>query len=291
MKGRIVKGIAGFYYVYLDNKGLYECKAKGAFRKDHIKPLVGDLVEIDILSEEKHEGNINEIYDRKNALIRPEVANIDQALIVFAMKKPNPNFMVLDKLLLQYQMQNIPVIIDFNKIDLVDESEIERVKDIYNKSGCKVIFTCAKDEASREMVNELLKGKTTSISGPSGVGKSSLVNMLKSREVMETGNISRKLDRGKHTTRHSEIIRIDDDTYIMDTPGFTSFEITGIDAIELEQYYYEFEEYRDCYYKPCSHSHEPDCGVKKALSEGLINQERYNNYIQIFEEIKSKRRY
>jgi len=291
MKGRIVKGIAGFYYVYVKDKGLFECKAKGAFRKDHIKPLVGDYVEIDILSEEKFEGNIDEIYNRSNSLIRPEVANIDQALIVFAMKKPDPNFLVLDKLLLQYRMQNIPVIICFNKIDLVEEEDLESLEKMYAFCGCDVIFTCAKDDDSREMVKERLKGKTTSISGPSGVGKSSLVNMLKSKEVMETGNISRKLDRGKHTTRHSEIIRIDDDTYIMDTPGFTSFDVAGIEAADLEQYYAEFDGLRNCYYKPCSHTHEPECDVKRALAEGKISKNRYDNYVQIYDELKSKRRY
>lgn len=291
MKGRIVKGIAGFYYVYIEEMGLYECKAKGVFRKEHLKPLVGDYAEVDVLSEEPKCGNITEIYPRRNSLIRPEVANIDQALIVFALKKPNPNFLVLDKLLLQYRIQNIPVILCFNKEDIVDKEYVDNVRDAYSNCGCDVVVTNAKDILTLADLRKMLDGKTTSVSGPSGVGKSSIINALSGEDRQETGSISRKLERGKNTTRHSEIVRIGTDSFIMDTPGFTSYDVSGIEYDDLEKYYPEFDEFRHCYYVPCSHIHEPNCGVKEAVENGRISQVRYDNYIQIYNEIKSRRRF
>ena len=221
MQGKIVKGIAGFYYVHVVESGIYECKAKGAFRKEKLKPLVGDNVEIDILDEEKKLGNITKILERKNELIRPAVANIDQALVVFAVTKPKPHFNLLDRFLVMMECKEIPVVLVFNKKDIAEEQEIRELQEVYSHLGYTVIFTSAKEEENVELVKEVLEGKTTAVAGPSGVGKSSLINLLQNGIEMETGSISEKIERGKHTTRHSELIPINENSYIMDTPGFS----------------------------------------------------------------------
>lgn len=293
MQGRIVKGIAGFYYVHVAELGVFECKAKGIFRKDRQKPLVGDYVTLDILSEQEMEGNITDILPRKNELIRPQVANVDQTLLIFALTSPVPNFLLLDKLMLQYIKQDIHIILCFNKEDLVSSEDIDFVKNMYALSGCSVIITSAATGEGIAELKDMLLGKTTTVAGPSGVGKSSIVNSLQGNVYMETGEISRKLERGKHTTRHSEIIPIGEGTYIMDTPGFTSYDIIDIEAENLADYYPEFTSYVNCRFQPCSHTHEPDCSVKQAVSEGLINRDRYENYVQLYNELKeaSKRKY
>lgn len=290
MKGRIIKGIGGFYYVYTKT-GLYTCKAKGVFRKDGKKPLVGDFVEMTPVPNEDMVGSIDDILPRTNALIRPNVANIDQALIIFALKNPDPNFVTLDKMILQYKLQDIPVIICFNKEDLVDEAYLKGVLDDYAECGNEIFITSTFDEATIEKLKKALIGKTTAVAGPSGAGKSSIVNKLGHELVMETGEISHKLARGKHTTRHSEIIPIDDDTFIMDTPGFSSFDVMGMKADELALYYKEFEGMGSCKFVPCSHTHEPGCLVKEAVSNKEISENRYNNYVYIYEELQKGRRY
>lgn len=291
MQGRIVKGIAGFYYVYAEQAGLFECKAKGIFRKDRQKPLIGDLVEIEVLNEKERIGNVIGLCPRKNALIRPQVANVDQALLVFALTKPVPNFLILDKLLLQYKRQEIPILLCFNKEDLVSEPEVSSACGTYQNSGCTVLVTSVKSGEGIGALKKLLAGKTTSVAGPSGVGKSSLINCLQTDVTMETGSISKKADRGKHTTRHSEIIRISEGTYIMDTPGFSSFDVLGLDCEDVADYYEEFVDFRTCRFQPCSHTHEPDCGVKAAVEAGKIDRGRYEGYVQIYKELKEQRRY
>ncbi|MBR3643297.1 MAG: ribosome small subunit-dependent GTPase A [Lachnospiraceae bacterium] len=288
MQGRIVKGVAGFYDVYVENAGTYVCKAKGIFRKDNKKPLVGDYVTIQSLSEQDMEGNITGILPRQNALIRPQVANVDQTLLIFALKSPLPNYLLLDKLILQYKQQDIPILLCFNKEDLVEDADVSRVRSMYEKCGCTLLFTSVKSGEGIAEVKSLLKGKTTTVAGPSGVGKSSLINCLQTDREMETGDLSRKVSRGKHTTRHSEIIPVGNETYIMDTPGFTSYDVTGITCDGLQDYYTEFAEYADCYFQPCSHIHEPDCGVRAAVDAGRIPQERYEHYIEIYRELKER---
>ena len=292
MQGKIIKGIAGFYYVHVVESGLYECKAKGVFRKEKLKPLVGDYVEIDILDDVQKKGNIVEILERKNELIRPAVANIDQALVVFAVTKPKPHFNLLDRFLIMMESKGIPVVLCFNKKDIATEPEIRELEEIYASCGYKIVFTSALEEENVDLVKELLKGKTTAIAGPSGVGKSSLINILQPAAQMETGSISEKIERGKHTTRHSELIWIEEGTYIMDTPGFSSLYTNDFEKEELKYYFTEFEPYEGtCRFQGCDHVHEPGCSVKQALEEGKIHEVRYKNYLEMYQELKDKRRY
>ena len=292
MQGKIVKGISGFYYIYVAGTGIYECKAKGAFRKQKIKPLVGDNVEIAVIDEQEKKGNVEKILERKNELIRPAVANIDMALVIFAAAKPDPNFNLLDRFLCMMEYQNIPVTICFNKKDLVNQDEIEHLKSIYQPAGYNVLFTSTKSGEGIDDIKNLLKGKTATVAGPSGVGKSSIINMLQDGVVMETGVISTKIERGKHTTRHSEIIPVMKDSFIMDTPGFSSMDVPGFEKEELWTCYPEFREYEPyCRFQGCSHINEPDCGVKSALDEGKISQVRYENYKLLYEELKNIRKF
>ncbi len=292
MQGKIVKGISGFYYVHIAESGIYECKAKGIFRNQKVKPLVGDNVEIAILHEKEKTGNIETILPRENELIRPAVANINQALVIFAAAKPQPNFNLLDRFLIMMEYQKVPVTICFNKIDLITEEELHEFADVYAACGYPVVFTSAKEQEGMERLLALLEGKTTAVAGPSGVGKSSLINCLQKGRQMETGAISRKIERGKHTTRHSEIIPIHGNTYIMDTPGFSTLNIPGFEKEDLQQYYREFAEYEPyCRFRGCSHIGEPDCGVKDALREGKISTLRYENYKLLYEELKQVKKY
>ena len=292
MQGKIVKGISGFYYVHVVESGIYECKAKGVFRQQKVKPLVGDDVEIDILDSQAMLGNIVDILPRKNELIRPAVSNVDQALLIFAAAKPQPNFNLLDRFLIMMKYQSVPVIICFNKSDLSSEQDRENLRQIYATCGCQIIFTSAKEESGIEELKAILNNKTTTVAGPSGVGKSSLVNVLCPDIQMETGEISRKIERGKHTTRHSQLIHIADKTYIMDTPGFSSLYIPGLEKEDLGRFYEEFADYEPyCRFQGCSHINEPDCGVKQALAKGKIHPVRYENYCMLYEELKSVKKY
>lgn len=292
MQGKIVKGIAGFYYVHVAESGIYECKAKGAFRNQKVKPLVGDNVRLEVLDEEQKKGNIEEILPRKNELIRPAVANIDQALVIFAAAKPKPNFNLLDRFLILMQYQKVPAVVCFNKQDMVDVEELQLLKNTYESAGYPVLFTSAAKEEGITAIRELLKGKTTTVAGPSGVGKSSLINLLSPEAEMETGDISRKIERGKHTTRHSELFALDENTFICDTPGFSSIYLPEMEKEELGIYFPEIAEYEPfCRFQGCAHIHEPGCGVKEALEEKKISPIRYENYKLLYEELKDKRRY
>ncbi len=289
MQGKILKGISGFYYVHIIESGIYECKAKGVFRQQGIKPLVGDLVEIDIIDETGKKGNIVRVLPRRNALIRPAVANVDMALIVFAAATPDPNFNLLDRFLVLMARQNVPVCICFNKSDLVSEETRQTYASAYEACGYPVEFISVKQDQGIDRLMEQLRGKTTTIAGPSGAGKSSLINRLQPQVQMETGTVSKKIGRGKQTTRHTQLIHIEGNSYIMDTPGFSSLYLPSMDKEELQQYYTEFAEFEPyCRFQGCSHISEPDCGVKQALAQGQISKLRYGNYVQLYEELKEQ---
>lgn len=292
MEGKIVKAISGFYYVRTKKKVVYECKAKGSFRNENITPLVGDNVEIDILDEGYKYGLVTEIKPRKNELVRPAVANVDQALVVFAAKTPNPNYALLDRFLAQMQSQNIPTLICFNKRDLVKSYEIKEMKKIYKDSGCKVFFTAANSETMKYLIplKLRLRGKTTVLAGPSGVGKSTLINALSKvlNEKAETGVISDKTGRGKHTTRHTELFELSEKISIIDTPGFSALLENDFKKEEIKNYYPEFKPYEgQCPFKDCMHIKERDCAVRKAVEEGKIAQSRYNSYKSMANDAKS----
>ena len=292
MTGKIIKGIAGFYYVHTENAGVFECKAKGIFRNQKIKPLVGDDVELELLDEDKKLASIIDILPRKSQLLRPAVANVDQALIVFAATNPEPNWNLLDRFLILMTKQNLPVIICFNKVDLITEEERLEIENGYRNSGYEIRFLSAKEEEGTEEIRQLVHKKTTVLAGPSGVGKSTMVNLLQNGVVMETGAVSEKIKRGKHTTRHSEFIWVEEDTYLLDTPGFSSLDIDEIEAEELKDYFPEFLNYEgNCRFRGCVHENEPDCAVKEAVREGSIAKRRYESYLMLFRDLKSKKRY
>lgn len=290
--GRIVKGISGFYYVYVVESGIYECKAKGGFRNQGIKPLVGDVVDIQVISQEEKTGNVEEIHPRTSELSRPPVANVDQALVIFALKKPKPNLGLLDRFLVNMEYRNLPVVICFNKTDLVSEEEKNEVKEAYEKAGYTVIFSSMKKEEGLEEISAVLEGKLTTVAGPSGVGKSSIINKLQSEVVMETDDIMKKMDSGKQTTRHSQLIQLNETSFIMDTPGFGSLFLPEMECTELDELFPEMRNGRlDCKFSGCAHIHEPSCGVKRDFEEGKIAESRYDNYRLFYEELKNSKKY
>lgn len=292
MQGKIIKGIAGFYYVHTGKSGVYECNAKGVFRNRSIKPLVGDNVEIDIISEAERTGNVSRILPRSNELIRPAVANIEQALVVFASLSPEPNFNLLSRFLVMMGKNSIDTVICFNKSDQLDADKAENLAGIFAGCGSRVITTSAVTGEGIDGLREMLLGKTTALAGPSGVGKSSILNAIFPEANSQTGEISAKINRGRHTTRHTEIFNVAENTYIMDTPGFTSLECTGIEAQELRLYFGEFQDYEGkCRYNGCVHVGEPDCAVKTAVSDGKINRIRYDIYVSLYNEMKTRRKY
>ena len=289
--GKIIKGIAGFYYVYTE-AGTFQCRARGLFREKGLKPLAGDNVRIELTKTEDVEGNVVEVYDRKNSLIRPPVANIDQALIIFSAHSPEPVWGLLDRFLVNMAYEDIPAVICINKDDLTKEGECGQIKNDYEKSGAEVLFTSASSGSGVDDLKEILKDKTTTVAGPSGVGKSSLINRLTGESLMETGEISKKVMRGKQTTRHTELIPLGKNTFIFDSPGFSSLDTADISKENLRDYYNEFAEYNNlCRYNMCSHTHEPDCEVRKAVEEGKISRLRYDSYISIYNELKERRKY
>ncbi len=299
MRGKIVKGIGGFYYVHVDGgqgesagSGIYECKAKGIFRKDHRRPLVGDDVEMEVLDGEKLLGSIVELLPRQSELVRPAVANVSQALVIFSIVKPSPNFNLLDRFLIMMEQQEVPCVICFNKKDIDGENAGEGYRRIYEGCGYRVVNVSAAEGCGIDSLREMLAGRTTVVAGPSGVGKSSLVNCLQSAVVMQTGQISLRIQRGKHTTRHSELIAAGKGTYILDTPGFSSLGLFDLEKDELARYYPEFAVYeRNCRFGGCAHVSEPGCGVKDAVAEGKISRLRYENYCLLYRELKDRKRY
>lgn len=291
--GRIIKGIAGFYYVHTSEGVLYECKARGNFRKDSLKPLVGDFVEIAVVDEEKKKGSIERIMPRKSELIRPAVANVDQAVVVFALMNPEPNFRLLDTFLAKMELSGIPCVICMNKTDLDKDKRLaSAVKEIYQNTGYQLLFTSTKKKTGIDELRKVLSQKCTTVAGPSGVGKSSLINQLQQTVRMETGSISEKTARGKHTTRHSELISLGNASYILDTPGFTALSLDAYEKEDIAKGFAEISKWADgCRFAGCSHIHEPDCLVKEKLRAGEISRQRYESYVALYQQCKEKRRY
>ncbi|NLK97488.1 MAG: ribosome small subunit-dependent GTPase A [Epulopiscium sp.] len=286
MTGTIVKGIAGFYYVKAEDK-IFECKARGKFRNVNLIPYIGDLVRI-VPEENQLTGSIVEILPRKNLLIRPPVANIDQAIIVFAAKSPDPNLQLLDRFLVLVEEQNLDICICINKIDIDMEKDYEAIKDVYEKAGYKVIVTSTVSNTGIEEIKNELRNRTTVFAGPSGVGKSSLLNKVDPHLKLKTGDISQKVKRGKHTTRHVELLPFKEGGFVLDTPGFSSLSLENIAPNMLQNYFREFNTYRAyCKFSECSHIHEPQCMVKQKLDEGIIDKGRYERYKLIYNELES----
>ena len=291
LQGRIIKGIAGFYYVRVPDEGLFECRARGSFRKDKTKPLVGDEAQLAVLDEDARTGNLIKILERKSCLIRPEVANVDQALVLFAATAPKPNFHLLDTFLVMMRAQGIDTVICFNKADLATEEELAALRTRYEKSGSPLIFSSVVKGTGIDVLKRLLTGRITTVAGPSGAGKSSMINALQPDVVMETGAISEKIQRGKHTTRHSQLICLGGDTYIMDTPGFTSLAL-NLSKEELHLYFPEFAPYEGtCRFLGCMHDREPSCSVKEAVAAGEISSGRYETYLALYHELCERRSY
>ena len=281
--GKIIKILGGFYYIY-NNDYIVECRARGSLRNDKIKPLVGDIADYRVPIDEEHLGYIEKIYKRKNYLIRPPVSNIDQSIIVFSVKNPKPNFILLDKFLINSIKEKIEPIICINKIDL-DKDKAEEISNNYINSGFKVILTSKDIKETIVKLRNMLKNKTTVFAGPSGTGKSSLLNEVKPGLGLKTGEISQKLKRGKHTTRHVEMIEIYKKSWVVDTAGFSNLNLNGIDKYNLKEYYNEFDDYF-CKFNDCLHYKEPGCLVRKEVDNGKISKLRYNNYLKIFNETK-----
>ncbi|HCI73491.1 MAG TPA: ribosome small subunit-dependent GTPase A [Lachnospiraceae bacterium] len=291
--GKIIRVVGGFYYVWCREDGqVYQCRARGAFRKDSFKPVAGDDCSFRLTKAQDVEGYVEAIAPRRNLLIRPPVANVDQALILFAFASPEPNYSLLDRFLIEMRRQEIPSVICFNKHDLAKEADRSRLAACYSRSGCTVLTASILNREGLEEIRGFMKGKTTVLAGPSGVGKSSLTNFLCPDANMEVGQVSRKTERGKQTTRHAELFAAGDNTFFFDTPGFSSLELAGVGREEIKEFFPEFTDYEpQCRFQGCMHIHEPDCGVKEALENGLISRERYDSYVQLVGEASSRRRY
>ena len=284
LKGTIIKGVGGFYYINTES-GVYECRARGKFRKEKITPTVGDYVKISVLDELNKKGSLDEILPRKNSLIRPKVANIDQVIIVFAAVNPQFNKDLLDRFLILAEEQELDITICINKIDLDAEKRYSEYVDFYKASGYSVIPVSTYLGHNLEKLKERMEGKISVVAGPSGVGKSSIINALNPKFSLETGDISRKINRGKHTTRHAELMEIFHGSFIVDSPGFTSLYIENIKPEKLQEYFPEFRKYlKTCRFSGCIHINEPDCQIKKHVGNG-IEKERYERYVEFYNEI------
>lgn len=283
-EGRIIKALSGFYYVE-DNHQIIQCRARGKFRKDDLKPLVGDFVEYEV--EGDNDGYIMKLLPRHNTLVRPPICNVDQALIVSSCKEPDFSPILLDKFLLVIEHLGIEPIIIISKMDLDDDGNVGKYIEDYRKAGYRVYEISSKDNQGIEELKAIFKDKVSVITGQSGVGKSSFLNALDIKLNLETNIISKSLGRGKHTTRHVELIKMYDG-YIGDTPGFSSLELE-MTPEEMAVAYHDFALYsHECKFRGCLHDSEPSCGVKQALSDGMISKERYEHYLMNLQEVKKK---
>ncbi len=290
MQGTITKAISSFYYVDTKN-GLYECKARGVFKLKAQQFVVGDVVEIEILDEENKKAVINRALERKNLLKRPPIANVTQAILLFAIKNPDPNLSLIDRFLVLAQKQDLEIIITLNKIDLDEENLLKTLEEIYTPLGYPIAAVSAEGRQNVEPIKKLLKNQISIVAGPSGAGKSTLINALIDTEL-KTGQVSEKIGRGRHTTRYVELIQIDDSSYIADSPGFSSIDLDEIEEKELKEYFVEFHEYDEDWRfgAKCLHENEPNCAVRDAVDENKISSQRYRSYLQLLGEIRETKR-
>ncbi len=289
MQGLIIGNISNTYKIKTDTK-IYEAYARGKFKNEEITPLVGDKVEIEITDDEKCTAVIESILPRRNAIKRPKMANIDQINFIVSTKNPKPDLLMLDKQLAYVEKLKIEPIIIINKIDLQDT--YKEIQELYSKIGYKTIVTSAKQGLGIDDVKSILQNKISVFSGNSGVGKSSIINAIFGKDKTQEGEISQKNKKGKNTTTDTKLYELEENTYIADTPGFSSFEISEIESIELYKYFKEFEpEVENCKFVGCTHIKESSCGIKEAISEGKISQERYERFCKIYEELKDKEKH
>ncbi len=285
-EGLVVRAVGGFYYVKIDGK-VIQTKPRGIFRKEGFVVLPGDRVKVTL--SEGCDGIIEEVTERKNFFTRPPIANMDQVFVVISVKKPKADLLFLDKLLIMAKKEKITPVLCVNKIDIDDENLAQGLKSAYGNAGVEVILVSAKTKYGLDSIEAMLDNRVTCFAGQSGVGKSSILNAIAGKEVMETGIVSKKIGRGKHTTRHIELVEVAKDSYIADTPGFTSFEIKDITLEDLQNYYPEIKKYEEmCRFSMCSHIKEPDCRVKTALEDGKIDDGRYKRYCELYNYIKEE---
>lgn len=280
-KGIVTSNISDLYKVEANNI-VYNCNARGKFKAGEISPVAGDLVEVDITDENKKVGVIEKILERKNYIKRPKMANLTQIILVVSMKLPKPDLLLLDKQLVYAEYMDIKPIICLNKIDLEDEEKIEYIYNLYSKIGYTVIKTDAKNNVGVDQIKKYLQNNITAFSGNSGVGKSTLINSILGKQIAEEGNISSKNKRGKNTTTQVLLYKIGENSYIADTPGFSTFDISEIEKSDLAKYFIEFRPYlAECEYVDCSHKKEENCGIKKAVEEGKISKDRYERFCEL----------
>lgn len=290
LEGILIRGYSGFYYVW-DGSKMWECKLRGKYRIKGQTFLPGDRVTASVTDMSKNKAVIEKVMPRKNELVRPTVSNVDQAVIVMALKDPDPDLWLLDRLLIATQSNNVRPIICFNKVDLVSEEEARAILKKYQSIGIPTLLVSTKKTLGIEELRDHLKGKISVFAGPSGVGKSSIMNMLLPGLHRKTGEISEKLARGKHTTRHVELIPLSDGGFVADTPGFSQISLPELKREELADYYQDFMPHRlKCKFNSCLHREEPLCGVKEAVSLGLIDTERYERYIILLEDVIARER-
>ena len=290
MKGKIIKGIAGFYYVVCEGR-VYSCKAKGVFRSRNIKPMIGDDVSFSITDDSALEGNIDEILPRSNSIIRPAVANVDIALMTMSCAHPAPQLYLLDKYLISMDMQKLPAAIVFTKCELAEDHGAS-LKSIYEHAGFPAFCISADTGEGIQELLEFIDGRTAVLAGPSGVGKSTLTNIICPNADMETNDISRKIERGRHTTRHCELFVVNNRTFVCDTPGFTSVLVESLLAQELKLYMPDIARYEGkCRFDNCVHMNEPGCIVKEDVKSGAVEISRYESYKKIYNELSNIRRY